>query len=137
MGCGALALSPRVSGEAVRAGALVDLAVLVPVVAVYETLHGAGVIHGDSGTVVTAVIAVLIAPLAGGIVAGRRDPITPLTSSALASFAAVLAFVVVRIIDAVVRNRPTTVAGTIILVMLSVAVGVGGGLIGRTGKLHA
>ena len=33
--------------RAVRAGALADLAVLAPVVAVYAVLHGTGAIHGD------------------------------------------------------------------------------------------
>ncbi|HEY2428222.1 MAG TPA: hypothetical protein VGI06_04790 [Acidimicrobiales bacterium] len=125
---------------AARAGALADLAVFTPVVAAYEALHGAGALHGDAGTVTTALIAVFIAPLVGGITAGRRDPSSPLTSSAVASFGAVIVFVAVRIIDAVARNRPTTVSGTVILVMLSVVVGVIGGLIGariRPGRLDA
>jgi hypothetical protein len=127
-----------VNWPAVRAGALADLAVFVPVVAVYEALHGAGVLHGDAGTVVTAAVAVFVAPVAGGVTAARRDPSSPLTSSALASLAAVLVFVVVRVADALIRNRPTTVAGTVILVMLSVVVGVIGGLVSdraRPGRL--
>jgi hypothetical protein len=117
------------NGDAVRAGAFADLGVLVPVLAAYETLHGAGIIHGDGGTVVTAVVAVFVAPLLGGIVAARRDPATPLTASAVASLVAVAVFVVVRVVDAVVRDRPTTVAGTAIVVMLSVAVGVVGAVV--------
>jgi len=127
-----------VNWPAVRAGTLADLAVFVPVVAAYEALHGAGVLHGDAGTVVTAAFAVFVAPVAAGVTAARRDPSAPLTSSALASLAAVLVFVVVRVADALVRDRPTTVAGTVILVMLSVVVGVIGGLMStraRTGRL--
>jgi hypothetical protein len=114
--------------RAVRAGALADLAVLVPVVALYAVLHGAGAIHGDAGVVVTAVIAVLVAPAVGGWVTARRAPPTsPLTHSAVAAAVAALAYVVFRAADAVARNRPLNAASVIAFVMVSVVVGVLGG----------
>ena len=118
--------------RAVRAGAAADLAILAPVVAVYAVLHGTGTIHGDAGTIVTAVIAVFVAPAMGGWVAARRAPPTsPLKHAATAAGAAVIAYVVFRVGDAVVRNRPLNVPSVAILVILSVAVGLVGGLVGR------
>jgi len=117
-----------VEWAAVRSGALADLAVLAPVLAVYTLLHGVGVIGGDAGVIVTAVIAVFVAPVVGGAVAARRAESAPLTNAALASAAAVLAYVAFRVVDAVVRNRPLPVGSVVILVMISVLLGVVGGL---------
>jgi hypothetical protein len=118
--------------RAVRAGALADLAILAPVVAVYAVLHGTGTIHGDAGTVATAVIAVLVAPAVGGWVTARRAPTaTPLKHAATAAGIAVLAYVVFRVGDAVVRNRSLNFPSVAILVIVSVALGLFGGLIGR------
>ena len=118
--------------RAVRAGALADLAILTPVVAVYAVLHGTGAIHGDTGTVVTAIIAVLLAPAVGGWVTARRAPAaTPLKHAATAAGVAVLAYVAFRVGDAVVRNRSLNVPSVAILVIVSVALGLFGGLVGR------
>ncbi len=118
-----------------RAGALADLAVLVPVLVVYEVLHGTGVITGDTGAAVVAGLAAVLAPHVGGIAAGRKSETSPLRTAAVATFVPILAFVIVRLIDAGVRGRTVTVTGLILVVMLSVAVGVIGGLIG--GRLPA
>jgi len=118
--------------NAVRAGALADLAILAPVVAVYAVLHGTGTIHGDAGTVATAIIAVFVAPAVGGWVTARRaPPTTPLKHAATAAAAAVLAYVVFRVGDAVVRDRSLNFPSVVILVIVSVALGMVGGLVGR------
>jgi hypothetical protein len=121
----------------VFAGAAADLAILVPVVAVYAVLHGTGAISGDAGVIATALIAVFVAPVVGGVVAARRAPEgAPLMHSALAAGAAVLAYVAFRVGDSVVRGRPLGVASVVVLVILTVAVGTIGGLAGarsRTG----
>jgi hypothetical protein len=115
--------------RAVRAGTLADLAVLGPVVTVYAVLHGTGTLHGDAGVIVTAVIAVFIAPAVGGFVAARRAPTSsPLTHAAVAAGAAVLAYVVFRVADAVVRDRSLNVPSVVILVIFSVVFGLLGGL---------
>jgi hypothetical protein len=118
--------------RAVRAGALADLAVLTPVVAVYAILHGTGTIHGDAGVIVTAVIAVLVAPAVGGAVAATRGPASsPVKHSSLAAGIAVLAYVAFRGIDTVVRNRPLNGPSVVLLVVVSVMFGVIGGLAAR------
>ncbi len=123
--------------RAVRAGALADLAVMAPVVAVYAALHGTGTIHGDAGVIVTAVIAVFVAPAVGGAVAAHRAPVaSPLKHAALAAGAAVLAYVAFRAVDAVVRDRPVNVPSVVILVIVSIVVGLLGGLPGRAWQTH-
>ena len=119
--------------RAVGAGARADLAILAPVVAVYAVLHGTGAFHGDAGTVVTAVIAVLVAPAVGGWVTARRaPPTTPLKHAAIAAGAAVLAYVAFRLADAVVRHRPINGPSVVILVIVSVVFGLLGGFAGRS-----
>ncbi|HZQ59191.1 MAG TPA: hypothetical protein VFA84_14220 [Acidimicrobiales bacterium] len=114
--------------SAVWAGTRADLAVLVPVVAVYAVLHGTGTIHGDAGTVATAVIAVLVAPAVGGWVTSHRAPPgSPLKHAATATAIAALAYVAFRGIDAVVRDRPLNGASVAAFVIVSVVVGVLGG----------
>jgi hypothetical protein len=121
-----------VDWRAVRAGALVDLAILAPVVAVYAVLHSSGAIHGDAGVVITAVIAVFVAPAVGGWVTARRaPPETPLKHAAVATGAAVLAYVAFRLVDGAVRDRPINVPSVVILVILSVVLGLAGGFVGR------
>lgn len=115
---------------ATRAGALTELAVIAPVVAVYTVLHASGAVTGDGPTIVTAVIAVLVAPFAGGAVAARRAPLRPLTTSATATAIGVVVYVVFRAADAVVRGRSLSVGAVVILIMLSVLLGVVGGLVG-------
>ena len=118
--------------RAVRAGALADLAVLAPVVGVYAVLHGTGAIHGDAGVIVTAVIAVFVAPAVGGAVAATRGPASsPVKHASLAAGIAVLAYVAFRGVDAVVRNRPLNGPCGVILVVASVLFGVIGGLAAR------
>ena len=119
---------------AVARGAGADLAVLAPVIAAYSGLHGTGAIRGDSGVIVTAVVAVLVAPAVGGAVAARRGPDVPLTNAAAASGAAVLVYVAFRIADAVVRSRPLPVGSVVIVIMVSVLLGVLGGLAGARAR---
>ena len=129
MGTASLAVT---DWRAVRAGALADLAVLAPVVAVYAVLHGTGAIHGDAGVIVTAVIAVFVAPAVGGAVAALRGPASsPVKHASLAAGTAVLAYVAFRGVDAVVRNRPLNGPSVVILVVVSVLLGVIGGLVAR------
>jgi hypothetical protein len=112
------------------------LAVLVPVVAVYTALHGTGVITGDTGVIVTALIAVVAAPGAAGVMAVRRgaESSTPLSDSACASGAGVVVYALFRLADAAARGKSVTVPGLVILLMLSVLVGVVAGAI--AGRLH-
>ena len=130
MGTASLAVT---DWRAVRAGALADLAVFAPVVAVYAVLHGTGAIHGDAGVIVTAVIAVFVAPAIGGAVAARLGPAgSPVKHASLAAGMAVLAYVAFRGVDAVVRNRPLNGPSVVILVVVSVLFGVIGGLATRS-----
>lgn len=120
----------RLDASAIRAGAMTDLAILVPVVALYAVLRGAGVLGSDTGIVVTAVVAVLIAPAAGGFTAGRRQLRAPLTNGAAAAGIAVLAYVAFRIVDASLRGSTIHPGTILVLVTLSVTLGLLGGYVG-------
>lgn len=120
---------------ACRAGALAELAVLAPVVALYTLLRATGVVHGDAATVITAVVATVAAPAVGGAVAARRAPAAPLTNSAVASAIGTGAYVVFRAVDAVVRDQALSIGAVVTVIMLSVLVGVIGGLVAaRVGR---
>jgi hypothetical protein len=126
-----VALRERVDGEAVLAGALADAAILGPVVAIYAALRGLGVVSANGVAVdVTAVLGALVAPLVGGIIAGRRDTTAPLTNGALGAGAASIAYVVFRIIDGAVRSRPVHPSTVVILVIIAGTIGMLGGWAG-------
>jgi len=117
---------------AVRVGALCDLALLAPVVLAYALLRGAGVISTTANVpvVVTAVVAVVLAPLTGGFVAGRHQPGAPLTNGAAAATVAAGAYVLFRVIDGAVRGLPLPVATLATLITVSASFGLLGGLAG-------
>ena len=119
----------NIDWHAAGAGALADLGVLAPVVAVYTALHATGVISGDAGVIVTAVIGVFVAPLVGGAVAARSASTVPLTNATVATALGVSVYLVFRVVDAIVRNRPLSPGSAVILAMLSVLMGVIGGLV--------
>jgi hypothetical protein len=112
---------------AARRGACFDLAVIVPVVAAYTALHGSGAITGDSGVIVTAVLAGLVAPVVAGVTCARTGG-SP-RDCALAAGLGTLAYVAFRCVDAVIRSRPVNVPSLVILEMLSVVLAVCGGLV--------
>ena len=120
----------RLNRGALRAGATADLLVLAPAAVTYAALRGTGVITGDAGAAVTAVIGAAIAPFVGGYVAGRHLTPTPLTHGSVAAGLASVAFVVFRLVDAVLRDRPVHAASLVILVILAMSLGLIGGLVG-------
>jgi len=126
----------KIDWHAAGVGALADLGVLAPVVAVYTVLHATGVTTGDAGVIVTAVIAVFVAPLVGGAVAARSASSVPLTNATVATALGVGAYLVFRVVDAVVRNRPLSPGSAVILAMLSVLMGVIGGLVASRTRRH-
>ena len=74
--------------------------------------------------IVTAVIAVFVAPIVGGAVAGRGRPRPrPSRNASVAAAIGVGAYLVFRVVDAVVRNRPLSPGSAVILAMLSVLIG--------------
>lgn len=126
----------RLDPAAILAGVLTDLAILVPVVALYAVLRGVGVLGSDTGIVVTAVVAVLIAPVAGGFTAGRRQLQAPLTNGAAAAAVAVLAYVAFRVADASLRGSTIHPGSILVLVTLSVTLGLLGGYAGFRSARH-
>ncbi|GAC1318645.1 MAG: hypothetical protein NVSMB12_17580 [Acidimicrobiales bacterium] len=108
-------------------GALVDLAVLVPLVVLYAGARA--VDAGGMGTVLI-VVATVAAPLAGGFTAGRCQLQAPLTHGAAAAGLAVIAYIAFRLADAAVRGTGLHLASIVVFVMLSVTLGLIGGFAG-------
>ncbi len=79
--------------------------------------------------IVTAVIGVFVAPLVGGAVAARSASSVPLTNATVATALGVSVYLVFRVVDAVVRNRPLSPGSAVILAMLSILMGLIGGLV--------
>src|SRR5438552_8841201 len=78
-------LAPSVDRRAVAAGALTTLAFGVPPVALVQAVQG-GASRSDSGLrVIAGVLAIVVAPLIGGVVAARHRPRTALTHGAWAA----------------------------------------------------
>lgn len=120
----------RLSGTAVGAGAAADLAVLVPVVAGYAVCRRVGIVSSDTGVIVTALLGALVAPVVGGMVAGRRAPAAPLTNGAASAGTAAVVYVGFRLVDATIRGASIHAGSIVILVMLDITLGLLGGLAG-------
>lgn len=116
-----------VDRRAVGRGALVDLAVLIPFVALYAIARAFGATTLGTTLVVVATVA---APLAGGFTAGRGQLRAPLTNGAAAAAVAVVAYVAFRLGDAAVRATTVHPVSVIVFVMLSVTLGLLGGYVG-------
>jgi hypothetical protein len=127
----------RVDRSSVVAGMLADLAVLAPVVALYAALRGLGIVTASGAAVdVTAVIGGLVAPAAGGVVAGRRQTAAPLTNGAAAGGLSSVAYLAFRIIDGLVRHKPLNVAAGATLVIIAMTLGMLGGWAGFRSASH-
>ena len=120
----------RFEPAAVRAGAIADLAVMVPVVALYSALRATGIASGDAPVIATAVLAGLLAPLVGGTVAGRRGGPVPLTNGAMSGGVAALAFLVFRIVDGIARGTSVNAASAVTLALIAMTLGLLGGYAG-------
>lgn len=119
-------------GRAIRFGAIVDLAILMPLVVVYLIIRGNG---SPPASTVVIVTATLLAPIAGGFAAGRRQLAAPLTNGAAAAGVAVVAYIAFRLVDAAIRGRGLHLASIAIFATLSVTLGLLGGFTGfRTAK---
>ena len=113
----------------VGAGVLADLAVFVPVIVVYLIAGHAALVAAVGGGV--------IAPLFGGYVAGRQPSDAPLTNGAVAAAVVAVAYLIVRLLDAVARSRPVHPASVVFLIIVATTVGCGGAWIGFRARTRA
>jgi putative membrane protein (TIGR04086 family) len=116
----------RFDGRAIGLGALVAMAICVPLAVVSQIISDYG--NGDAAGVVVVFYFVVLAGLAaGGFVAGSRRPETPLSHGILA---AVVAYVVVQGIGVLVnlaRGDDISVVAIVFNAGLAAAMGLLGG----------
>jgi hypothetical protein len=85
-------------------GALVGLAIIVPVTVVRVVLDREVRDFDDSGWIYPLFVLILVAYLVGGAVAGRARPDTPLTHGLLAGAGVVVLWIPIRIVIWAVRE---------------------------------
>jgi putative membrane protein (TIGR04086 family) len=109
---------------------VVDLALFLPLVIAVAVLKHHAVATQDSYVYLASVVAVFLAPLLGGAVAGRRGADTPLMNGAAAAGAAFMAFLVVRVADGALNGRSIHAGQAILFLLITVSMGMVGASIG-------
>lgn len=99
-----------VDARAATAGALLALAVIVPVSVVVAVLDRTGDDGSPAGAAL-GMVGLLLAYAAGGWRAGRLAPETPLTNGALAGLGAFALWIPIRIAIWAVRDDPSALVG--------------------------
>lgn len=118
---------------AVLRGAIVTIVVAVPAVLVIGALGDTDDGTDQSNWVYLAFLAVVIAYIVGGWIAGRRSPGGPFLNGAVASGAA---FVVVQVVAWIVSSDGINVVGAVFNLLLAATIGVvGAGFGGMRGTL--
>ena len=128
----------RVDGRAIGLGALVAMAICVPLAVLSQVISEYG--SGDGAGIVVVFYFVVLAGLAvGGFVAGSRRPETPLSHGILA---AVLAYAVIQGIGVIVnlaRGDDISLVAIVFNAGLAAAMGLLGGWLANwraTGPAH-
>ncbi len=115
--------------RSVLVGALVALAVAVPVAILAQTLDQTGTVEDDSTWLIVAFVVIVAAMVAGGYAAASRRPDAPLTNGALAALSAYLLVQTVGAIRLLVVGDSVAWAAIPFFALLSTAAGTGGGLL--------
>ena len=134
------ARAPVVDRIAVLTGALVGLAILVPVSVVRVILDREISDLDHSAWIVVLSIALLIGYVAAGAVGGRRAPNAPLSNGALAALGAVVLWLPIRVVIWLIRedkrglfngSKPALSPGQLFgAAVFAVALGALGGFLG-------
>jgi hypothetical protein len=117
----------RMKWGSVAHGALVDLITFLPFVVAVAVARHHGWATQESYVWVASVLAVIVAPVIGGMAAAHRQPQAPLLHGAAAAFAAALGYVAFRVIDGLIGGRSANAGGLVFFVQLSVIMGIAGG----------
>jgi putative membrane protein (TIGR04086 family) len=111
----------RIELSSVVAGALVSLALIVPVALVARVVSGGDLSSGwDTGFT----IFILLATFLGAGVSGRRRPETPMIHGAAAG---ALTYIGARIVSAIASGEMPNVIGLVLALMIFAGVGAVGG----------
>ena len=115
--------------RSVLVGALVALAVAVPVAILAQTLDRTGTVEDDSAWLIVAFAVIVGAMVAGGYAAASRRPDAPLTNGAVAALSAYLLVQTIGAIRLLVVGDSVAWAAIPFFALLSLAAGTSGGLL--------
>ncbi len=115
----------NLDGRAISVGALVTMAVGIPVATV-----GSVILDDGSDLVFFFAVLAVVGFLAGGIVAGGRRPDAPMTHGALAALAGFLVAQAVSAVLQVARDESVSVVAIVFNALLAANIGLVGGLLG-------
>lgn len=121
--------SQPLHGPAVVMGALVTMAVAVPVAILAQTLDQADSVDDDSMWLVFLFVVILGAMAAGGYVAATRRPDAPLSNSAVAALLAYVVVQTVGVIRLLANGDDVTWIAIPFFSLLAAASGMVGGLV--------
>jgi hypothetical protein len=114
--------SIALDGRAVATGALVAIVIAVPA----ATVGTAVIDDGSSGAIAFGLVA-LVGFLAGGWVAGWRQPAAPLANAAAAALAGFAVAQAVALALRLADDRSVSVANIVVNALLATSVGLAGG----------
>ena len=123
----------RLDRHAVLTGAAVDLVIFLPLVVGVAILKHNDVATQESWFWVASVVALFVAPTAGGAIAGRQRPDAPLTHGAAAATTAFVVFLVFRLIDGGVRHQLPNPFQMALFLILTAGMGVVGAYLSYRG----
>lgn len=116
----------RLDWRVVRRGSATVLAIAVPCGLIIALVHGNDASGQESNLwTLAAVVVVLVAPFAGGAVAGSVEPRTPLMHAAVAVALPATLFLVVRAVAGLVKGSLSAAQGLTFLLYLAVFTGSG------------
>jgi peptidoglycan/LPS O-acetylase OafA/YrhL len=117
----------RLDRDAVGAGALVTLAIAVPVIVVVAVLsHNSG---RDSNVWFADPIALFVAFVTGGHRAARKRPETPLMHAAAAGGLAMIALAIVSVVGHLVEGKPVPIVSLVLYAQIAIGLAVFGGYV--------
>lgn len=114
---------------AIGLGALVTLAVAVPVALLGQTLDEVGIVDDDSMWVIPVFALILVGMVAGGHVAATRRPDAPLVNGAGAALCAYVVVQAIALVRLATSDETIFWAAIPFFALLTAAAGMAGGLI--------
>ncbi len=133
-----MALMPEVDRRSVGAGALVGIAFIFPAVIAFQIVDAVSGIDCDSNLNLVFFVPVLVAWVAGGWVAARRQPDAPFTHGALAALSSFAVFAGTRVLTHALISHRDSCSDDIVKILtfngfVAATSGIIGGLLaGRT-----
>ena len=124
---------PALDARAIGAGALVALAITVPVGIAARVLDARDVLDVDSSWVFAFLALIVVGLGLGGYIAARRQPAAPLANGAVAALVALVVVQLIGIVRQLADGEDVRWLAVVFAAVLAGACGVVGGLVASSG----